>query len=120
MYHFFLMTSSLMYFVYIRIKFTLILQEDEKSFGEFKQLILMNYDIPDRCRYKSMNNSITFNFPTDCLSGKRKAFIVPCVKFQSNTGHTRCWLHCTVFVNDIEVWCRMLMPRSDILCLDLK
>lgn len=73
--------------------------------GQFKQLILMNCDIPEWYSYKSMKNPITFFLPSDYPSWKWKAF-APCVKFQVNNVGRDLWsqLECKVFINDIQVW----------------
>ncbi|KAE8651666.1 hypothetical protein Csa_021160 [Cucumis sativus] len=82
--------------------------EYDKKDGVIKQLILMNCDIPDWCKYKSMNDSVTFDFLADYLSWKRKAFIALCVKFHVTNDHELVKLNCRVlFINDIEVWSRM-------------
>ncbi|KAA0063694.1 TMV resistance protein N-like [Cucumis melo var. makuwa] len=73
--------------------------------GLSKELILMNCEIPDWYRYKSMNNSITFLLPADHLSWKRKALFVPCFKFEvTNYEDWRFALKCKVFINGIQVW----------------
>uniref|UniRef100_A0A9I9E2F3 TMV resistance protein N-like n=1 Tax=Cucumis melo TaxID=3656 RepID=A0A9I9E2F3_CUCME len=85
------------------VLFTLIVQEYER--GLSKELILMNCEIPDWYRYKSMNNSITFLLPADHLSWKRKALFVPCFKFEvTNYEDWRFALKCKVFINGIQVW----------------
>ncbi|KAL0552565.1 hypothetical protein IC582_011682 [Cucumis melo] len=75
---------------------------------EFRRLILMNCDIPDWCKYKSMNNSIEI-FPADCLSSKSRVFIAACAKFEVNIGDGEPNFLCSVFINDTEILhCEML------------
>lgn len=72
--------------------------------GELKQLVLMNCDIPDWYRYKSMNDSLTFFLPADYPSWKWKALFAPCVKFEVTNDDWFQKLECKVFINDIQVW----------------
>ncbi|KAL4029024.1 hypothetical protein IC575_012243 [Cucumis melo] len=74
---------------------------------KYRQLILMNCDIPEWFDYKSRNNSITFpttfNYP-----GWRLKVLAACVKVQVHDCvtqyHNTAELECQVFFNDIPVW----------------
>ncbi|XP_011648801.1 TMV resistance protein N isoform X2 [Cucumis sativus] len=79
--------------------------------GHFKQLILMNCDIPDWFSYKSRNNHITIFMPSNDPSWEMKVF-APCVKFQVNHVDRNRYmdLECKMFINDIQVWSSEEVP----------
>ncbi|XP_016901532.1 disease resistance protein RPV1-like [Cucumis melo] len=88
--------------------------DSEHVDGQFKQLILMNCDIPDWFSYKSRNNPITLLVPSNDPSSELKVFAA-CVKFQVNHVDQDQYmdLECKVFINDIQVWSYEEVPFHD-------
>ncbi|KAL4029022.1 hypothetical protein IC575_012241 [Cucumis melo] len=88
-----------------------ISSDSEHVDGQFKQLILMNCDIPDWFSYKSRNNPITIFMPSNDPCWELKVF-APCVKFQVNHVDRNRYmdLECKMFINDIQVWSSEEVP----------